>query len=113
MNNNSKISNILNDINSMNKTKKIDSYTNNPPDDIIYLMYQCCKQPNFKIAILLFIFYILYNTDIFYEKVLVNISSNTYNKNNEKITEKGLLTIGILLSLTYIIIDLLDTNFYI
>jgi len=80
-------------------------------DDLSSLFYKLVIQFNFKIAFLLFIFYILFNTDIFNKFVISKFEKDIYV--NDKITEKGLLIIGTLLSLTYIMLDVLNNNEYI
>lgn len=94
------------DIDICNKSKC--NYDNN---DLSYMLYKLVIQFNVKVAILIFIFYILLNTDIFNKYALIYFGNNIYE--NNQITEKGLLVIGILLSLFYIIIDVLNQNGYI
>jgi hypothetical protein len=116
------IDNLYQDI--KNKKKKsdtqsivanIDMYEQNTKysndDDLSSMFYKLLIQFNFKIAILLFIFYIIFNTDIFLKYVLSKFGKNIYN--NDKLSEKGLIIVGILLSLTYIILNVLDNNNYI
>lgn len=63
---------------------------------------------NLKIAFILFLLYYILNSDIFVELGLNNIFRNAYDKVNDKITEKGIIIAGIFLSLSYLLIDLLD-----
>lgn len=75
------------------------------------MFYKLIKQFNFKVAFLLFIFYILLNTDIFNKYILSKYQKNIYENNS--LTEKGLIVIGTLLSCIYMIIDVLNNNDYI
>lgn len=63
---------------------------------------------NIKIAFLIFLFYIILNTDTFIENVLSKIFNNIYDSKNDAVTCKGIIISGILLSLIYIILDMLD-----
>lgn len=97
---------ITNNIRHLNKKKEVGNC-----DDLSNMLYKLVAQFNIKIAVLIFIFYILYNTDIFNKSIISKFQKNTYN--NDQLTEKGLITIGVLLSFTYIFIDVLNTNGYI
>jgi len=64
---------------------------------------------NLKIAFILFLLYYILNTDIFVELVFSNrYIIDAYDSVNDKITEKGIIISGIILSLCYLVIDLLD-----
>lgn len=63
---------------------------------------------NFKIAFILCLVYYILNSDRFIEFGLEKIFGNTYDKINDKITEKGIIISGIMLALCYLIIDVLD-----
>jgi len=80
-------------------------------DDLSSMFYKLIVQFNFKIAFLIFVFYIIFNTDIFNKFVISNFEKNIYV--NDSITEKGLIIIGVLLSISYIILDVLNNNDYI
>lgn len=60
-----------------------------------------------KIATLLFIIFIILNSDIFVEGVLSKFINGTYDSCEDKITEKGIVISAMLLSLSYIFIDFL------
>jgi hypothetical protein len=66
--------------------------------------YDACS---IKIAFVIFITYILMNTDIFAESVLSKISKKNYDMSSDKITGRGIVTSAMLFSLFYIIIDIL------
>jgi hypothetical protein len=63
-----------------------------------------------KIAFMIFIAYILMNTDIFAESILSKISKKNYDMNSDKITGRGIIISAMMLSLFYIIIDLLASS---
>jgi len=60
-----------------------------------------------KIAGFLFVFFIILNTDIFAENVLSKFISGTYDVNCDKLTEKGIVISGIVLSIAYLFLDFL------
>jgi len=63
-----------------------------------------------KIAFMIFVAYILINTDIFAESVLSKISKKNYDMNSDKITGRGIVISAMMLSMFYIIIDLLAAS---
>lgn len=63
---------------------------------------------NFKIAFMLCLIYYILNSDRFIEFGLEKLFSNSYDKTNDKITEKGIVISGIILSICYLLIDFLD-----
>lgn len=67
----------------------------------------------FKIAFLIFIIYLIINSDIFVEGILSKFISGTYNPAEDKVTEKGIITSGVVLSLLYILIDIVYEKNYI
>lgn len=105
---------------SINNCKKITDLDYEPIIDIINIkkgndtgdLYQLSSKfydiINLKISLLLFLTYYILNTDIFIEKGLNKVFNNVYDINNDKFTEKGIIVSGMLLSLCYIIYDLLD-----
>ncbi len=60
-----------------------------------------------KISFILFITFILLNTDIFADNCLRKISSGTYDSSQDKITAKGIVVSAMILSMVYILVDLL------
>ena len=84
-------------------------YKKNDVGDLYQLSNKFYELLNLKIAFLLFLLYYILNTDIFIELVFSNnLLSNVYDRVNDKITEKGIVISGIILSLCYLIIDMLD-----
>lgn len=63
---------------------------------------------NLKIGFILFLLYYILNSDIFIDLGLNKLFSNCYDRVNDKITEKGIIISGILLTLLYLTIDLLE-----
>ena len=84
--------------------KKSDSDTG----DLYQLSSKFYDLINIKIAFLLFITYFILNTDVFIEKGLSKLFCGVYDITHDKFTEKGIVLSGILLSIFYIIFDLLD-----
>jgi len=68
---------------------------------------------NFKIAFILFFIYYILNTDLFVEHGLNYLFNGVYDIKNDKITEKGIVISGIVLSITYIFIDFLHNQQFI
>jgi len=66
-----------------------------------------------KVSFFIFILYIIINSDIFVENILSKFIKGTYDQGSDKMTEKGILVSGVVLSLLYIIIDLIYENGYI
>ena len=94
-----------------NDYELLKNYTISSGGDFSTMIFKLIKQFNVKIALLIFIFYVLYNSDIFNTFIVSKIDKNFYI--NDKLTERGLFINGILLSITYIILDLLNNNGYI
>jgi len=86
------------------KTNQLDNKTG----DLFQLSSKFYDIINFKIAILLFLTYYILNTDIFIEKGLGRLFGNVYDISHDKLTEKGIIISGIVLSLCYILYDFLD-----
>jgi hypothetical protein len=63
---------------------------------------------NIKIAFLLFCVYIILNSDIFIEFSLSKMFCNIYDPVNDKVTNKAIIITGLCLSISYIVIDILD-----
>lgn len=67
---------------------------------------------NIKVAVLLFIVYIIINSDTFIESCLSTFIDDMYDNTNDKLTSKGIMITGILLSLTYILLDVFNKGNY-
>lgn len=76
--------------------------------DLFQLSSKFYELINIKIAFLLFLTYYIFNTDIFIEKGLGRIFKNVYDSTHDRLTEKGIIISGIMLSLFYILYDMLD-----
>lgn len=63
-----------------------------------------------KVAFILFVAYILLNTDIFAESILSKINKKTYDMSSDKITGYGIVMSAMMLSLFYILVDILAAN---
>ena len=76
--------------------------------DLFQVSNKLYENTNIKIGIILFFIYIILNLDIFIENVLSKIFNNVYDHNNDKILARGLIINGIILSLLYMLLDLLN-----
>ena len=56
----------------------------------------------------LFFLYIILNLDIFIDNVISKVFCKVYDNENDKITNKGIIINGILLSMIYMLLDLLN-----
>jgi hypothetical protein len=86
----------------------INSKKSNDTGDLYQLSSKFYDILNLKISLLLFLTYCILNTDVFIEKGLNKVFNNVYDINNDKFTEKGIIISGIILSVCYIIYDLLN-----
>ena len=77
-------------------------------DDGYGVIWSVISSMNIKIAFLLFISYIILNTDIFTENILYNISNEEKKKKNMKVSNKGFVITGLILIIIYLFIDLAD-----
>lgn len=60
-----------------------------------------------KLAGLLFLVFLILNSDIFIEGVLSKFISGTYDSISDKTTEKGIVLSAMILSLSYLFLDFL------
>jgi hypothetical protein len=86
-----------------------DEKKENETGDLYQLSNNFYDLLNIKIAFILFLLYYILNTDIFVELAFSNkVLSDAYDSTSDKITEKGIIISGIILSLCYLVIDMLD-----
>ena len=75
------------------------------PNDFSGLIGGLANSINYKMVILIFLVYILLNSDVFINRILSKIDgTTTYNPLNSPNT-KGHVILGLLLSMCYILID--------
>ena len=79
-------------------------------NDFSNLLYEIGSNINIKIGFLLYIFYIIINTDVFHESVLYRLDPSSYCYETFSVTNKGFFIIGLFLVMFYLLIDLLDKN---
>lgn len=79
-------------------------------DDGYGLIWNVMSSLNIKVAFLLFITYIILNTDVFTENILYNISYDSYDKKNMRVTNKGFMITGLILIVIYLCLDLGDRS---
>ena len=117
MSQNLSLDNVFNDIKCQEKQQTQINITNTqtpqkkckkPNDNLSQMFGNMVCECNFKISFLLFIFYVIFNTDIFNKYVLSLLGGNIYN--GGELSERGILIIGILLSISYIILDMLNNK---
>ena len=77
-------------------------------DDFSDLLVNMNKQFSYKIAALLFIFYLIINSDIFIENVLGGISSSLHVASDP--TDMGVIVQGIFITLAYIGLSIMREN---
>lgn len=80
---------------------------NDKNGDLFHIMTNIYDTIKIKIAFLLFMIYIIVNSDIFAENVLSKFISGTYNYCDDKITDKGIVLSAMILAISYIFIDFL------
>lgn len=76
--------------------------------DLFQVTNNIYKLMNIKISLILFAIYIILNFDRFIENGLSKIVSNIYDYTNDKITNKGIILNGVIISVAYILLDMLD-----
>jgi hypothetical protein len=91
-------------IKEIEKKKKIQ----NEHGDLFQVSNNIYQTMNIKIAVLLFFIYIILNLDIFIDNVLSKVFLNVYDTNTDKITSKGIIINGMIISVIYILLDMLD-----
>lgn len=74
-------------------------------DDFSDMLVNANKQFSWKIAGLLFIVYLILNSDIFIENVLGGISQTLHDKNDP--TDIGIIVSGLLMVIAYIIFSVI------
>lgn len=87
---------------------QINGNCNNKTGDLYQLSSKIYEKMNIKISLLLFLIYYILNTDVFIERGLTKFFNGVYDNTCDKITERGIIISGILLSIGYLILDFLD-----
>lgn len=64
--------------------------------------------PNYKMAIIIFILFIFLMSNMFIEMVLAKISSSLVEGNNP--TSKGIIILGSMLAILYLLLEMLNTG---
>ena len=93
-----------------NKIKK--SKVDDSPDDILTIICNTVSIFNYKIGFFIFVIFIILNSTVFYFQVLNKISNDAYDVKYDKITEKGIMIIGVILVTAYLILDALARSEY-
>lgn len=79
-------------------------------EDLFHVVGAIYDSMNIKVAFILFITFIILNTDIFADNCLRKISANSYDLSQDKITGKGVMLSAMILSVFYIFIDILSAK---
>lgn len=82
----------------------------NYSSDLFHVFGAVYDNMQIKISFILFITFVVLNTDIFADSCLRKITTGTYNMSQDKITAKGVVVSAMILSIVYIIVDLLVTK---
>jgi hypothetical protein len=80
----------------------------NKTGDLFQVSSKVYQTTNVKLGIILFFLYIILNLDIFIDNVISKVFCKVYDNENDKITNKGIIINGILLSMIYMLLDLLN-----
>lgn len=83
---------------------------NDSENDLSNIIYNISSSINIKISFLLYLFFLVLNTDTFAESILLRLSSDNYDDTVMCITPKGYMTMGLFLVVFYIIIDIMNQN---
>lgn len=86
------------------KLHTTDKITNDDFSDVIFGMH---KKFSWKVAFLLFIFYVLLNSDIFIQNILGGMSKS-FVVNGSEPSSNAIIVQGILITLAYIILSLIQ-----
>lgn len=78
--------------------------------DLFHVCSKVYDNMKLKLASILFIVFIILNSDIYAENVLGNFFNNSYDHSCDGITEKGIVISGIIMVISYIILDGLYEN---
>lgn len=78
-----------------------------PKGDLFHVCSRIYDNSKIKLASILFFIFIILNTDIFAENILCKFFKNSYDKEYDTITEKGIVISALIMSVLYIILDIL------
>ena len=78
-----------------------------PNGDLFHVCGRIYDNSKIKIATILFFIFIILNTDIYAENILCKFFKGSYCTEYDTITEKGIVISGLIMSVIYIILDIL------
>lgn len=78
--------------------------------DLFHVCSKVYDTMKLKLAGMLFIIFIILNSDVYAENILGNFFSNSYDHSCDGITEKGIIISGIIMVVLYILLDSLYEN---
>jgi hypothetical protein len=78
--------------------------------DLFHICSKVYDNMKIKLAGILFVVFIILNSDIYAENILAKFFTNSYDNSCDTITEKGIIISGILMIIIYIILDSLYEN---
>ena len=76
-----------------------------PPDDLTTVLVKFLKKFNVVTGLIIFILYILINTDCFQLHIIRELYKPAYDSNTDSITDSGIIFNGVILSVFYMIFD--------
>ena len=78
--------------------------------DLFHICSKVYDGMKLKIASILFVVFIILNSDVYAENVLAKFFTNSYDSSCDSVTEKGIIISGILMIIVYIILDSVYEN---
>jgi hypothetical protein len=87
-----------------------DFNTSKNKGDLFHICSKVYDNMKLKLASILFIVFIILNSDVYAENILAKFFTNSYDNSCDAITEKGIIISGILMVMIYIILDSLYEN---
>jgi hypothetical protein len=87
-----------------------DFNTSKNQGDLFHICSKVYDNMKLKLASILFVVFIILNSDVYAENILAKFFTNSYDSSCDNITEKGIIISGILMVIIYIILDNLYEN---
>jgi len=87
-----------------------DFNTSKNQGDLFHICSKVYDNMKLKLASILFVVFIILNSDVYAENILAKFFTNSYDSSCDTITEKGIIISGILMVIIYIILDNLYEN---
>jgi hypothetical protein len=78
--------------------------------DLFHVCSKVYDTMKLKLAGMLFVIFIILNSDVYAENILGNFFNNSYDHSCDGITEKGIIISGIIMVILYLLLDSLYEN---